>query len=97
MIVRIVRGVSPATCGCGSWLWHWENFSRRRPPRFCAERDCLQWPTVGSLVQKETELDEQLYVVPLCDAHSALEGQSIEIGQHTVLVPAVGTVTCGKR
>ena len=96
MRVTNINGTSQNTCGCGSWLYHWRNFSGQPVPTYCPERNCLRAPTVGAHIQKDGSTDRGWYIVPLCDEHNRQTFASLDIGDHVPLVSANVSQTCGR-
>ncbi|HUS70082.1 MAG TPA: hypothetical protein VM075_04805 [Anaerolineae bacterium] len=96
MRVRNINGTSQKTCKCGSWLDHWKNFSGQSLPTYCPQLSCLQKPEVGAHVQKDSATDGSWYIVPLCKAHNAKTGESLDISDSVKLVSANVSQTCGK-
>jgi hypothetical protein len=79
--MRIINidGTSDNTCGCGSWLDHWLNFSGQSLPRYCPETSCTNKPEVGAHVQKNSNSDKNWYIVPLCKGCNGKRSESLEI------------------
>ncbi len=96
MKVRNINGADASDPHCGTWLQHWLRYSRQPLPRFCVEAECPRHPTTGALVQKEDAGDDGWYVVPLCEVHSALKGQSLMLARHATLVTADVQKTCDR-
>jgi hypothetical protein len=92
--IRNINGTSQADCKCGSWLKHWENFSRRKAI-YCAEMSCLNKDVVGAHVQKVSFSDRNWYIVPLCSVHNNSKSD-LETGDSFKLVSANVSETCGK-
>jgi hypothetical protein len=97
MKAKNINGTSDTTCACGSWLDHWMKVSGKALPQFCSEEKCIQKPEVGAHIQKEEMNDASWYIVPLCKAHNAEKGMSININNAVQLVPANISITCGKK
>ena len=97
MKVININGISQGLCGCGSWLDHWKNFSGQPLSAYCAAVVCFQKPEVGAHVQKADSLDNNWYIIPLCNKHNALTGQSLDIVVNVRLVSADVSETCGKE
>ena len=89
-----INGATDRVCRCGSWLAHWEKLSERKQ-LLCPEVDCDQRAMVGALVQKEGDTDGRWYIIPLCHAHSAMNGQELEVVDAARLVPAEAGESCG--
>lgn len=95
MRIRNINGTSQNTCKCGSWLNHWTNFSGQAVPSYCPAEDCLEKELVGAHVQKDNSSDNSWYIFPLCKAHNAATGQSLEVSDAYKLVSANVSQTCG--
>lgn len=68
MRVRNLReGSRQPTCGCKSWLDHWENNSGRKAGT-CSASGCSEKATDGGHVQKVGVNDDSWYIIPLCRA-----------------------------
>ena len=93
--VKNINGTSRTTCKCGSWLKHWMNFSGRPLPKYCAEKSCINIPKVGAHVQRDSVVDKNWYIIPLCKFCNAKLGHTIEIGDSIILVSANIQETCG--
>ncbi len=94
MKARNINGTSNHTCGCASWLKHWENFSGETAG-LCVEKSCMSNATVGAHVQKEGVLDQHWYIIPLCSAHNNQQGEVIELYGNPTFVSANVSETCG--
>lgn len=97
MTVNNINGTSTYTCNCGSWLDHWKKFSGQALPTWCSEKSCANKPEVGAHVQKAGYTDTAWYIVPLCSKHNAKTGESLDLANYAVLVPANVSETCAKR
>jgi len=95
MRVRNVVETVNEGCRCGSWLEHWNTFSRQRA-NFCMVIGCDGKPEVGGQVQKEGE-PGKVYVVPLCKACAAKAGQELDIVSTVNLVSALTEDTCARK
>lgn len=96
MKVKNLNGTSKNKCKCPGWLEHWRNFGGKMPHSRCAEQSCQNGQEVGAHVQIAEGTDSTWYIVPLCTAHNAMTGQSLDLVPGTTLVPANVTETCGK-
>lgn len=95
MRVKNINGTSQNTCNCGSWLYHWKNFSGQALPAYCPRESCTGKPEVGAHVQKDTPSDNSWYIIPLCTGCNAKHGQSMNVSDWLELVPANVSQTCG--
>jgi hypothetical protein len=89
--IKNINGTSQRKCPCGSWLSHWEYFSRQTV-RYCSEVSCLGQDLVGAHVQKAWG-DDAWYIVPLCSTHNQYDGW-LDISDATTLVSANKGKTC---
>jgi hypothetical protein len=94
MKVNNINGTSENTCSCGSWLNHWNKFTRQTVPTYCPEKSCLKAPEVGAHVQKDSYADRKWYIVPLCKNHNQETGSALEISDSIALVSANVNETC---
>jgi hypothetical protein len=93
MKIRNINGTSQKKCKCGSWLKHWENFSKQIANFFPVE-NCLEMDLVGAHVQKDDPKDKNWYIYPLCEKHNAAKGKSFEVSDTYELVSANVRKTC---
>jgi hypothetical protein len=96
MKVKNVNGTGSNKCNCASWLQHWVDFSGQALSTFCSEGKCTAKPEVGAHVQKDSDLDNNWYIVPLCKGHNAETGKSLTIVDSVQLVLANVSETCGR-
>jgi hypothetical protein len=94
MKIRNVNGTSQNKCNCGSWLKHWENFSKQKA-NFCPVKNCLEMDLIGAHVQKDDSKDENWYIYPLCKKHNATKEKSLEVSDIYNFVSANVRETCG--
>lgn len=71
--IKNINGTSQNKCSCGSWLAHWEKFSKGTT-KYCKEKSCTNTDLVGAHVQKADSLDDNWYIIPLCKIHNASSG-----------------------
>lgn len=95
MKVHNINGTSSNVCKCGSWLKHWEKYSKKNVPTYCSVTSCMQKPEVGAHVQKDSSTDKSWYIVPFCQKCNKETGKSLTVGDSTVLVSANVNNTCG--
>lgn len=95
MRVQVVGGSTQSTCGCGSWLIHWQQHSGTSVPGHCPEFNCLNRSEVGALVEKAGAGDGKLYVVPLCSECAGRQDETITVSDAIRLVPADTREHCG--
>lgn len=94
MKIKNINGTSDTTCSCGSWLKHWEKFSRQTTS-FCQATNCINKDIVGAHVQRSNSTDQKWYIYPLCNAHNKSTGD-VEVSDGFQLVPANKKETCDK-
>ena len=95
MRVKNLMHVTNEGCPCGSWLQHWDTFSRQKA-NFCMVLGCDGKPEVGGQVEKVGE-PEKVYIVPLCKVCAAKTGQVLDIVNNVNLVSANTLETCAKQ
>lgn len=64
MKVRNLNNTSGKSCGCGSWLTHW-NKHTPLPTTLCGNVNCGNAADVGAHVKKVSGSGEH-YIVPFC-------------------------------
>jgi len=97
MKIKNINGTVDNTCKCGTWLYHWKNFSDRSIPIYYPVFGCNNKPEVGAHVQKDDSIDSGWYIVPLCKVHNGQTGMSLNISDSIILVSANVSATCGKK
>ena len=57
------------SCGCSSWIDHWDNNSGCKRPNKCpgCQKPLTRNNTVGAHVIKVNSPDKDRYITPLCD------------------------------
>jgi hypothetical protein len=95
MRVRNLMEITVEGCRCGSWLLHWEAFSRQKA-NYCMVVGCDGKPEVGAQVARPGELD-RVCIVPLCKACAAKAGKDLEIVNNVNLVPINPEDTCARK
>jgi len=94
MKIRNINGTSQTTCRCGSWLKHWENFSRQPRPYSCPAFGCSKTDLLGAHVQKGGgSTNQKWYIYPLCADHNRYTGE-LEVSDAYRLVSANKRETC---
>ena len=96
MRIKILSESAAEGCRCGSWLEHWNTFSRQKA-NFCMVMGCDAKPEVGAHVQKVGETEDRTYIVPLCRACAAKEGEELNIVGSVNLVSAHTEQTCARK
>jgi len=92
MEVYNLNGTSKLKCKCGSWLNHWNNFTKQST-EYCRAKGCMKKTTAGAHVKKCVNYDQKHYIIPFCHEHNFMEG-CIEINTGTDLVSANKSITC---
>ena len=87
MRVKNLNGVPSNKCSSSSWLAHWEKLSGQNA-YMCFAKGCINTPSVGGQVQKDSPTDTSWYVIPLCEDCNKKRGQDLDIWDTTRLVPA---------
>jgi hypothetical protein len=88
MRVKNLNAAARKGCNSGTWLTHWEKESGQNA-FLCFVKDCINRPSVGGLVQKDSPIDEGWFVLPLCDDCNKRTGQDLDIWDGATLVSAV--------
>jgi hypothetical protein len=71
----------------GSWLRHWEKHSGQNA-WMCYVQGCIGRPSAGGRVQKDSLVDRNWYVIPLCADCNDKSGQNLDIWDEATLVSA---------
>jgi hypothetical protein len=87
MRVRHLNDTRQITYSRQNWLVHWEKISGQNA-YLCFVKDCINRPTAGGLVQKDSQTDQRWYIVPLCSDCSKKTGQDLDIWDQAALVRA---------
>jgi len=86
MIVTNVSDESINDKAKQQWLLYWQHFSSQHS-KYCSQVNCVAESSHGVLIN--TPEDKQnLYVIPLCKAHSENFDRSLEISEGTEIIPA---------
>ena len=72
----------------GSWLTHWERHTGQNA-WMCYVQGCIGRPTAGGRIQKDSLVDRNWYVIPLCADCSERSGQDLDIWDEATLVSAM--------
>jgi len=87
-------GVLEKSCGCVSWLAHWEKCSGLRAD-FCAAKNCRNRDLVGAHVKRAINGEDIHYIIPLCKKQHAISPE-IDIYEGTRLIVYETTELCEK-
>lgn len=91
--IKNINGTSDTTCSCGSWLQHWERFSKQTTI-YCQVNGCLEKDPVGAHVQLADGYDDKWYIYPLCQKHNQSKSV-LEVSDTYTMVSANKKATCG--
>ncbi len=91
--ITSINGTSEATCSCGSWLKHWQNFSMQKIPFYCPANGCFQTDLFGAHIQKAYSLERKWYIIPLCSFHNSIKSD-IDVSDTITFVSANKSETC---
>jgi hypothetical protein len=94
--LKNINGISDNTCKCGSWLKHWERYSREKVGE-CSAISCFDPATIGAHVKKTDNSDDYWYIVPLCAKHNAMTNQEIEVKDSVTIVMTNTKITCARK
>ncbi len=96
--IKNANGTSDRECECGSWIEHWENFSKK-PASTCSVDGCNSKATVGAHITRPKANNEDYkthhYIVPMCSSHNGKHGQEFRSKENTTFVWANVVETCG--
>ncbi len=90
--IKNMMVMSGRLCTCGSWIEHWKKYSGQTVA-CCVEVSCTGKDLMGVHVQKASTEDGDWYIIPLCQAHSEIQGE-IEVSDNYKLVSADTLETC---
>lgn len=92
-----ILNISPGhICTCGSWLEHWNKFSKFGfMTDYCSVLDCKEPHKIGGHVQIAGSSNIHGYLIPLCHLHNRAYGHTFDIYNTIELVPADISNTCG--
>lgn len=84
-------------CKCDDGLDHWDKFNVKKQHLsvLCSAKLCSNLATNGTHVQKEG--NAALYIIPLCDKHNNMQGETFDIKDDTSFASANISETCGKK
>jgi hypothetical protein len=94
MKVRNLNATVPNTEDGASRLSYWERLSGLNA-FMCYAKGCIRRPSVGGHIQKDSLIDRNWYVIPLCDDCGGKSGQDLDIWDAATLVPARAGRTTG--
>ena len=94
MRVKTLDGSSLNLCDGGTWLAHWEKLSGQKANR-CFAQGCINTPSIGVQVQKNSQTDKGWYLIPLCGECNKKRGQELDIWDTATLVSADTIMTNG--
>ena len=96
MKVRNVNGAALSRIGSSGLLAYWEKASGQNAS-MCFASGCINRPSVGGRVQRDSPDDKSWYVIPLCAACNDKKGQELEIWDVAKLVPVLPVVEADDR
>lgn len=89
--VKNIKGTSDKTCKCGTWLKHWEKYSKKTAAE-CSIIGCKHDADVGAHVIKCSSTEDNHYIVPMCTGHNSIEDDCFTV--NAVLISANVKNTC---
>ena len=92
----IVQDSKGSNCSCGTWLDHYNKFSKQAAQVHCPLLMCVEKADVGGHVRKEGGADNTTYILPLCQRHASQPGEIIVVNDYLPLVSANVSETCAK-
>jgi len=84
------------TCGCKSWIKHWEN-NYRRNAGICSALNCSNNAEVGGHVQKRNVDDDNWYIIPICKSCNGKHGHEYEVKMDTTFISVNVTNQCKQK
>lgn len=98
MRVKNLNGTGDRKCKCGTWILHFNKFSKRNLDWVskCSVMGCNADATDGGHVKFLAGTDESQYIVPLCKRHNLDFGAEFDIKAGVDRVSANVSETCGK-
>lgn len=93
--VKNLNRTSWKKCKCGSWLKHWENYSKQKA-LLCANRSCGRLANLGGHIKKDSSVFMEHYIVPLCSSCNKIPSIQTFSVNKPMLVRASITETCGR-
>ena len=94
MKVKKPNGASPNKSSSGTWLAYWEKLSGQSA-YLCFGQGCINTPSVGALIQKDSLTDKNLYVIPLCQDCNKKREQDLDIWDTKTLIAVDATTASG--
>ena len=94
MKVRRTNGTLSNKSNAGTWLSYWEKLSGQSA-YLCFGQGCINTPSVGALIQKDSLADKNLYVIPLCDDCNKKSGKELDIWDTKMPVSVDATAASG--
>lgn len=96
--IKNANGTAGKSCGCGSWLQHWEKFSKKKSAK-CSVHGCNQQAAVGAHITRPRAENDAYktapYIVPMCASHNGQHGNTFDSKEGVTFVWANVTETCG--
>ena len=96
--LRNMNGTAARSCGCGSWLDHWKNFTGTSVTPRCAVAGCNSQAEVGAHVDLPMVTAQKglSYIAPMCREHNGKHGESMKSKGGIKLARANVKETCKK-
>lgn len=95
-LVKNRNGTAELSCKCGTWLKHWENFTKTKAIK-CSMVRCFNYQNlVGGHVIQCLSDDRTTYIVPICNSCNQKSSEECYDVGDTVLAPSNVAETCAK-
>jgi hypothetical protein len=94
MKVRRTNGTLSNKSGTAAWLAYWEKLSGHSA-YLCFGQSCINTPSVGAVVQRDSLTDKSFYVIPLCRDCNKKKGEELDIWDTRTLVSADAVTASG--
>ncbi len=96
--IKNANGTATRSCSCGSWLQHWEKYSKKKATK-CSVAECSKQADVGAHITrpraKNDDYKTSPYIVPMCSSHNGQHGETFDSKEAVTFVWANVKETCG--
>lgn len=96
--IKNANGTAGRDCGCGTWIKHWSNYSKKKPAK-CSVEGCNNNGSDGAHITRPNANNEKYkthpYIVPMCSSHNGKHGQKFTSKTNITFVWANVAETCG--
>ncbi|EJL6263672.1 hypothetical protein NTE12_005348 [Vibrio harveyi] len=98
--IKNANGTADKKCKkCGSWIAHWEAYSKESAKvcsvKGCSEKKDLVGAHITRPIANNEDYKTHPYIVPMCSSHNGEHGETFESKANTTFVWANVSKTCG--